>query len=109
MHVLQTFEDLINNILLMNVLKDVSSDNSVQIRVHEVENQVDVSVIFCTNDVLETDDVLVARQLLKENNFTEGTLGVCCVLKGIKIFLKSHNFFSSLVNGFPNNTVSTLS
>jgi hypothetical protein len=45
-HVFQTFEDLVYDVLLVNVFQDVSSDNSVKIGLHVVEYEVDVFVVF---------------------------------------------------------------
>ena len=64
MHVLQTLQTLVDNVLLVDVLQDVSSDDCVQVSVHEIENQVNITVILCTNDVLEADNILVSSQLL---------------------------------------------
>jgi len=38
MHVFQTFKHLVYNVLLMNVLEDIRTNYSVQVRVHKVEN-----------------------------------------------------------------------
>lgn len=108
MHVLQTLQALVNDVLLVNVLQDVSSDNCVQVGVHEVEYQVNITVILSTDDVLETDNILVTSQLLQENNLTESALSVSSVLESVKILLNGANFFSALVNGLPHNTVSSL-
>ena len=43
----------------MNVLKDICTNYSVQVSIHEIEHEVDVSVVFCPDDVLEANDVLV--------------------------------------------------
>jgi len=52
MHVFQTFEALVNNVLFMNIFKDIGTDNSVQVRIHEIEDKVDISIIFGTNRIL---------------------------------------------------------
>ena len=52
MHVFETLEALVNDILLVDVLEDVSPDNCVQIGIHEVENEVNISIIFCPDDIL---------------------------------------------------------
>ena len=59
MHVLQALEDLIHNILLVDVFEDVGSDNGMEIGIHEVKDQVDVSVVFRPDDILEPNDVFV--------------------------------------------------
>ena len=92
----------------MDVLQDVSSDDCVQVSVHEIENQVNITVILCTNDVLEADNILVSSQLLQENDLTESALSVSGVLESVKILLNGANFFSAFVNGLPHNTVRSL-
>ena len=59
MHVLQALEYLIDDILLVDVFKDVSSDDCMQVRVHEVKDQVDVPVVFSSDHILQSDDVLM--------------------------------------------------
>ena len=59
-HVLQTLETLVYDVLLVNILKNVSSNNRVQISVHEVEHEVDVAIVLGSDCVLQTNDVLVA-------------------------------------------------
>jgi hypothetical protein len=46
MHVLQTFEDLVDDVLLMDIFENVGSDNSVQVSLHKVKNQVNISVVL---------------------------------------------------------------
>lgn len=92
----------------MDVFQDVGPDYSVQISVHKVEHQVDISIVFSSHHILEANDVLVPSQLLQENDLTEGSLGVCCVLESIEILLQSHDFLSTLINSFPHNTISSL-
>ena len=52
MHVLETLQTLVDNVLLVDVFQNVGSDDSVQVSVHEIEHQVDVAVVFSTDDVL---------------------------------------------------------
>jgi hypothetical protein len=108
-HVLQTLEDLIHDVLLMNVFEDVGSDDGVEICVHEIEHQVDVAVIFGADDVLQANDVLVAGQLLQEDDLSEGALRISCVLESVKVFLKCNDLLRTLVNRLPHNTVGALS
>ena len=59
MHVLQALEYLVHNVLLMDVLEDVGTDDRVQIGVHEVEHEVDIAIIFSSDHILQPDNVLV--------------------------------------------------
>jgi hypothetical protein len=107
-HVLEALEYLVYDILLVDVFENVGTDYGVQVGVHEVEHQVDVAVVFRPDHVLEADDVLVSRQLLEEDDLSEGTLGVGGVLECIEVLLESDDFLGSFVNGLPDDTVGTL-
>ena len=48
----------------MNIFQNVCSNYCVQVRVHKIEDEVDVAVIFSPDRVLEPDDVLVTIELL---------------------------------------------
>ena len=52
MHVFQTLEALINDVLFMNIFKDIGTNDCVQVRIHEIEDKVDISIIFGTNRIL---------------------------------------------------------
>ena len=107
-HVLQALEHLVDDVLLVDVLKDIGADHRMQVSVHEVKHQVDVAVVFGTHHVLQADDVLVARQLLQENDLSEGALRVRGVLERIEVFLEGNDLLRSLVDGFPDNAVGAL-
>lgn len=109
MHKLQTLEHLVNDVLLMDILKDVCSYHSMKIGVHEIEHQIDVTVVLSSDHILEADDVFVTRQLLQENNFSECSLRISCILKCIKILLESHDILGLFVDGFPHDTIGSLS
>ena len=109
MHVFQTLEDLVYDVLLMYIFKNVGSDHSMEISVHEVEHQVNVSVIFSSDNILKADNIFMTRQFLQENDFSKRSLCISCVLKGIKILLESDNVFCLFVDSFPHDTVGSLS
>lgn len=52
MHVLQTFQALVHDVLLVDILKDVSSDNCMQVSIHEIKDQIDVSIILSSDNIL---------------------------------------------------------
>ena len=52
MHVFQTLENLVYDVLLMYIFKYIGSDDSMKISVHEVEHQVNVSIIFSSDNIL---------------------------------------------------------
>ena len=109
MHVLQALEHLVDDILLMDVFEDVSSNDGVKIRVHKVEDEVNVAIIFSSDDVLKSDNILVAGQFLQENDLTEGALGVSGILEGVEVFLERDDFLGALVDCLPDNSVGALS
>jgi hypothetical protein len=80
----------------------------VQVSIHEIEHQVNISVILSPDDILQADNVLMTGQLLQEDDFSEGTLSICCVLKGVKVLLESHYILGLLINGLPDDTISSL-
>ena len=91
MHVLQTLQDLVNNVLLVDVFENVGSDNRMQICVHKIKDKIDIAVILSPNHILESNYVLVPSQLLQEDNLTESSLRVSRVLESIKVLLQSDN------------------
>jgi hypothetical protein len=56
----------------------------VQVRLHVVEHHVQILIVLGLDHLLQFDYVLVALQLLQENHFTEGTLGISGVVERIK-------------------------
>lgn len=105
MHVLEAFQELVDYVLLVNFLKNVGSDDGVEIGVHEVKNEVDVFVVLSPDDVLESDYVFMSSQFLQENDFSESALGVGSVLEGVEVLLERTNFFGSFVDGLPDDAV----
>ena len=77
----------------------------MQISIHEIKYQVDVPVIFSSYNILKSDDVLMASQLLQKDDLSESPLSVSCVLESIEVFLKSNDILCLLVYSFPDNTV----
>lgn len=59
-HVLEALKYLIDDVLLVDILQNVGADHSMQVRVHEVEDQVDVAIVFSAYHILQPDNVLVA-------------------------------------------------
>ena len=108
MHELQTLQHLVNDILLVYVLKDIGSNNGVKIGIHKIEHKVYVSVILCSDDILKSDNVLMTGQLLQENDFSEGSLSVCCILEGVKVLLESDNVLCLLIDSLPHDAIRTL-
>lgn len=108
MHVLKALEYLVNDVLLMDILKDIGADDRMQVSVHEVEHEVDVAIIFSSDHILQPNDVFVTGKLLQKYDLTEGTLGISCVLESIEVLFKCDDLFCPLVDGLPNDTVRSL-
>ena len=87
MHVFQAFEALVNDVLLVNVLQDDGPNDRMKVCVHKVENQVNISVVFSSNDILKSDDVFMPIQLLQKHHFSESPLRISSILEGIKVLL----------------------
>ena len=45
MHVLESLEELVHDILLVDLFQNVGTDNSVEVGIHELEHKVDVAVV----------------------------------------------------------------
>lgn len=108
-HELQALQVLVDDVLLVDVFEDVGSDDRMQVSIHEVEDEVDIAVIFSSNHILQPDNVLVACQLLQKDNLAKYPLGISRVLESVKVLLESDNLFGSLVDGLPDDTVCSLS
>lgn len=93
----------------MYIFKYIGSDDSMKISVHEVEHQVNVSIIFSSDNILEADNIFMTRKFLQENDFSKRSLCISCILKCIKILLESHNVLCFFVDSFPHDTVGSLS
>ena len=107
-HVLQAFQVLVDDVLLVDVFEDIGSDNSMQVSIHEVEDEVDIAIVLRANHILKPNNVLVTRQLLQKDDFTERALRICCILESVEILLQSDNLLGTLVNCLPDNTIGSL-
>lgn len=80
----------------------------MKICIHKVKNQVDVSVVLCSDDILKSNDVFVTCQLLQENDLSECPLGICSILECIEILLQCYDVLGFFINGLPDNSISSL-
>mmetsp|Transcript_603 Transcript_603/g.2296 ORF Transcript_603/g.2296 Transcript_603/m.2296 type:complete len:371 (+) Transcript_603:176-1288(+) len=86
-HVLQGLEKLVDDVLFVNILEDVGADDSVQVGLHVVADQVDILVVVGLQHVGQSHDVLVAIELLQEHDLAEGALRIGGILEGIEALL----------------------
>ncbi len=72
MHEQQRPQQLVNDILLVNLLKDIGTNHCVKIRFHELKHKIQISVIFGADDVHQADDIVMTSKLLQ----TKGKLTI---------------------------------
>ena len=105
MDVFHGFEDLINDVLLVDFFEDVCSDDDMQISLHEVKHHVEIFVVFCFDDVDQADNVLMAIEFLEEHNLTKSSLCISGIVERIKDFLQCDDLLGFLAECLPNDTV----
>ena len=88
MHELQALQVLVDDVLLVDVLEDVSSDDGMQVSIHEVKDQVNITIVFGSNHILKSDYVLVACQFLQEDNLAKSSLRISSILESVKVLLE---------------------
>ena len=108
MHVLQTFQDLVDYVLFVDVLEYISTNYCMKIRVHKVKDKVNVAVVLGADDVLQSNNVFVPGEFLQENNFSKSSLCVGRILKCVEILFERHNLFCPFVDCLPNDAVCSL-
>lgn len=66
----------------MNVFENgLAFDDVVKVRLHVLEDEVNVTVVVGLDDVMELNDIRVLAELLEENYFTVSSLFVFVVIK----------------------------
>ena len=92
----------------MDLLEDVGADDGVQVRLHVLEDQVDVAVVVRLEHVGGRDDVLVPVHLLEELDLAERALRVGRILEGVKDLLERDDLFRPIVERAPHDAVRAL-
>ena len=105
-HVLERLGKLVDNESNVYILEYALRDDVMEIRLHELEEQVDVLVIISTDGVKELDDVGMI-ELLKDLDLSIGALCIGGMLKSIKYLLKCKDAFCSLLFHLPHMTIRT--
>lgn len=62
MDVLQSFQDLVDHVLLVDLLEDIASNDRMQVDLHELEHQVQVVRVLSPDQSVELHDVLVVGE-----------------------------------------------
>ena len=106
-HVFETLQALVNDVLLVDIFEDVRSNDGMQVSVHKVEDEIDIAIILGTNRVLQANNVLVTVQFLQKDYLSEGPLGIGGILECVEVLLECDNLLGTLVNGLPHDTVGT--
>lgn len=104
MHVLERFGELIDNESNVDVLEYALGDDVVEIRLHELEEQVYVLIIISADGVKELDDVGMV-ELLEDLDFSIGALRISGMLKCIEYLLKRENALGGLLFHLPHVAV----
>ena len=71
----------------MSFSQNIFSDKGVQVDIHVFEDQIDILIIVCPYNLLETDYMRVG-EFCEEHDFPVGTLGIGGVVKGVEVLLQ---------------------
>lgn len=99
-HELEAFHELVENVPVVSIFEYFLSDSVVQIGFHELKHKIKILVILGFDDIVQLDDIGMV-ELMEEDNFPVGSLGVCGVLKGIKDFFECCELIGFFVSNFP--------
>ena len=80
----------------------------MQICFHKIKNQIQIFIILCSDQILQTDNVRVPIKLSQEDHLSKSSLSICRILKCIKHFFDSNNIFGLFIDRFPYHSVSAL-
>jgi hypothetical protein len=108
MQILQRTQQLPGDEAVVHVHEDVRADNSVQVSVHQLKDEVNVAIIRRPMHRQQRDQIRVAAKLAKEADLPVRWLGVRSVLECIVRLLDGNNAARLLVERLPNNTVGAL-
>lgn len=76
----------------------------MKVCLHELEDQVEILIIFSADDLVQLDDVGVV-ELLEERDLSEGALCVGGVLEGIEDLFECEGISGFLIRNFPDVAV----
>lgn len=91
--VLEGLGYLIDDIADVHILEDVFSDDVVQVGLHELEYQVDISVVLRLDGFKQPDYVRVF-DLPQDLDLSISALSVSGVLEGVEYFFEGQNLFA---------------
>ena len=106
MQVLNSFDQLINNVTIVEIFEDFLSNSIVEICFHELKDQVQIFIILGSNNSVQFYNIFTIN-LVKKDDFAIGTLSVSGVLKGIEYIFYSKEFTCFNLINFPDMSVGT--
>lgn len=68
----------------MDFLENVGSDDRMQVGIHEVKDQIQVTVILSPDHILKSDYILVPIQLLQKYDLSKSSLCVGRILESVE-------------------------
>ena len=77
----------------------------MEVGLHELEDEVEVLVVFCADDLVQLDDVGVV-EFLQQDDLAEGALRVGGMLEGIEDLLEGQRVSGLFISHFPDVAVS---
>jgi hypothetical protein len=106
-HVLQGAAHLPENVALVDIEQNAGPDNSVNVGVHEFEDEIEVGIVLSAMHAEKANDERMAAELTKNGDFAISTLGVGRILESAEDFLERDDLLRFPVLGAPDDTVRT--
>ena len=104
MEVVNGLGSLIDDIPFMLVSQHILANESVEVDIHELEQDVDIPLVVGTDHLFQLHNVRVL-ELLQKHYLSVGSLGICGVLKCIKVFFESEGTMTTSLGHFPDDPV----
>jgi hypothetical protein len=106
-HFMEVFcsnKKLVKNIFFVNALQNAFVNRVVKICLHVLKHQVNIPMIFCDEDLMELNNVLM-KDFFENGDLSEGPLSIGSVLESFKYFFECVGLFVGFVHDFPYMTV----
>lgn len=100
MEIFEPLGDLIDYVSNVNILEDALSNHVVQICLHKLEYEVNISIIVSLDGIVELYYVDVV-DLPKDLDFSVCPLSIRCVLEGVEYFFEGKYFFGMFFLDLP--------
>ena len=85
MKILCTDQGLIQNVFFVNVFQNIFVNGVVEIGLHVLKNQVDITTIFGNKYLMKLDDILMF-DFFENGDLSKSSLGVSGMLKSFEYF-----------------------